>query len=121
MKEPERTQARRERGCLVGAAAGADSRAEPEGAGASPSEAARGVSGATTTLRRARGRAGALKVWGGWVRMGVDSEPSAVGLDTAGLTGQPRGWFLQEADPCPCFLGAQPSAVSEDAVWDVNP
>lgn len=53
--------------------------------------------------------------------MGVDSEPSAVGLDTAGLTGQPRGWFLQEADPCPRFLGAQPSAVSEDAVWDVNP
>ena len=48
----------------------------------------------------------------------VSAEPSGVGLDTSGLTGLARGWFLQEADPCPRFLGAQPSAVSEDAVWD---
>ena len=30
----------------------------------------------------------------------VSAEPSGVGLDTAGLKGLARGWFLQEADPC---------------------
>ena len=44
-----------------------------------------------------------------------------MGLDTAGLKGLARGWFLQEADPCPRFLGAQPSAVSEDAVLGLDP
>jgi len=51
----------------------------------------------------------------------VSAEPSGVGLDTAGLKGLARGWFLQEADPCPRFLGAQPSAVSEDAVLGLDP
>ena len=81
------------------------------------------------------GGSGRVRLGGGLRALGVGWTPQAsrarrgagfcralgVGLDTAGLKGLARGWFLQEADPCPRFLGAQPSAVSEDAVLGLDP
>lgn len=44
-----------------------------------------------------------------------------VGPDPWNLAGQARSLFLEDVNPCSCFLGAPSSSMSKDAVLGLNP
>lgn len=129
MKEPERTQARRERGCLVGAAwwgplSGADSQQNRRGQGPI---LLRLHTGPLAQQRPRGGHAGVFKVWGGRVRMGGGLRALSSGAGHRGPHGPGEGLVSAGGGSMPplprfsalcrvggCCLGQQPlnAAVS---------